>query len=299
MTTAVVTPARLQDDLSSYASLVNAPYDPSVVSGVLDALAGVWPSSWLAVRTTTKAEREVSIRFMNLAADADPVGRLRRAGLLRFDGHPRERLLESVLAAGPVMYGVDVAVGTGVQKIWLVIPELMSVERLLSLRGLPAAVHEYAEHLRRWTDDRICMIALDFENGTMNIYGQVFQPGRLEAADIATVLSEVGAVPAGAADLAALESASYTIYWTFDWERAGVRRVCFPRRFTRENFPVRLDPLLAKFVAGAPLVEPGPHGFTLYIAYGPGGRYYKVQADYVALGAEIRLPGNVEVPRTH
>ncbi|MGY2061647.1 aromatic prenyltransferase, partial [Nocardia gipuzkoensis] len=128
---------------------------------------------------------------------------------------------------------------------------------------------------------------------------QVFQPGRLDGADIATVLSEAGAAPAAAADLAALGSESYTIYWTFDWDRPGVRRVCFPRRFTRENFPVRLDPLLAKFVAQAPLVEPGPHGFTLYIAYGPAERYYKVQADYLPIGAEIRLPGNAEVPRTH
>ncbi|MFI5776723.1 aromatic prenyltransferase [Nocardia sp. NPDC051570] len=299
MTTAVVTPARLQDDLSTYASLVHAPFDPSVVSGVLNALAEVWPSSWLAVRTTTQTDRDVSIRFMNLAAAADPVGRLRRAGLLPFTGHPRERLLEAVLAAGPVLYGVDVAVGAGVQKIWLMLPDLMSVEQMVALPGIPDAVRDHAEHMTRWSNDQICMIAVDFVNGTMNAYAQVVPPGQLTPADIATVLDEVGAVPAYDQDLAALESAAYTIYWTFDWDKPGVQRVCFPRRFARETFPVHLDPLLAQFIAGAPLAGPGPHGFTLYIAYGPTGRYYKVQADYLAIGTQIRLPGNADVPMTH
>ncbi|MEU7143596.1 hypothetical protein ABZ942_29430 [Nocardia sp. NPDC046473] len=36
---------------------------------------------------------------MNLPAAADPVGTLRKAGLLRFDGHPMDELLAQVSAA--------------------------------------------------------------------------------------------------------------------------------------------------------------------------------------------------------
>ncbi|MGQ4615424.1 hypothetical protein [Nocardia sp. R7R-8] len=62
------------------------------------------------------------------------------------------------------------------------------------------------------------------------------------------------------------------------------------------NFPRDLDPVLARFVDGAPRAFEGPRGFTLYAAYGPHSRYYKVQAEYTTV-RHAAIPGGGAPPR--
>ena len=299
MTTAAMTPERLQSDLRTYAQLAQAHYEPSRVEPVIETIADIAPNALIAVRTTTEpiGERDVNVRFMHFATD--PVERLRGAGLLSFTGHPIEQVLAAVTAATPVQYGVDVSAAGGIQKIWLALPQLLNVRDVVALPGIPEAARTHADHLIRWGGEQICLMALDFAHRTMNLYAQLMQPGQLPAEDVTASVAELGFVAPTTDELAALEAHSYTIYETFSWTDPGVRRICFPRRFTAQNFPVHLDPVLARFVEGAPLAGNGDHAFTFYAAYGPSGRYYKIQADYNPRGDDIRLPGNNSVPPSH
>ncbi|MCM6774237.1 hypothetical protein NDR87_12215 [Nocardia sp. CDC159] len=280
-TSVVSTLDQLRRDLREFARLAEARYEPAQVDPVLDALAELWTSSWIGVRTTTLpvGQRGVNARLITSDELADPVGTLRAAGLLSFTGHPMERLLAEVSAAVPVRWGVDLALASGVQKIWLVLPELISVERMLGFTGIPAAARGHADHLSRYGGE-IGMLALDFASRTMNWYSQVFPPGRLTAGDIVTMLRELDFVPPADEELAVLGH-TFNVYRTFAWDSPRMRRICLPYRCDAQSFP-KIHPLLDRFVAGAPCAIGGPRGFVFYTAYGPTGRYYKVQADYTS-----------------
>lgn len=298
MPTSAVT-QRLRDDLKHYARLAEARYDPSRVEPVLDVLTEIAPDALMAVRTTSEpvGEREVNVRFMNFTAN--PAAALRDAGLLEFTGHPLEQVLTSVAEAVPVQFGVDVAVGTGVQKVWLALGEMLDLEQVCALPGIPDAVRTNADHLTRWGGKKFLLVAVDFLSRTMNLYTQLLAPGQLRPEDIRTILRELDFAPPSEAELTAIGEHAYTIYRTFSWTEPSVRRICFPRRFSRETFPVHLDPVLERFVRDAPLVGAGDHAFTFYAAYKPDGSYYKVQADYNPRTSDMRLPGGVEIPPTH
>ncbi|MGF6888722.1 aromatic prenyltransferase [Nocardia sp. GAS34] len=294
-TPADLTLDRLRQDLREFARLSEARYVPAAVDPVLDALAELWTSSWIGVRTTTHpvGQREVSARLMNSSPTADPVGTLRDAGLLTFTGHPMEKLLTEIPAAVPVRWGVDLAVATGVQKIWLVFPELLTVRRMLGFSGVPAAAGTHAEHLTRYGGD-IGMMAIDFVSHTMNWYSRVLTPGELTPSDIVTILRELNFAPAADEELA-LFARTFNAYRTFSWNSPDIQRICFPVRSDAAGFPTHLDPVLERFVTGAPYADTGPRGFVFYTAYGPTGRYYKVQADYTS-ALNATFPGGTRPP---
>ncbi|MFG1791308.1 aromatic prenyltransferase [Nocardia sp. NPDC049149] len=281
---------QLRHDLRELAGLAEVRYDPTVVDPVLEVLDELWASSWIGTRTTTQPanRREVSARLMSSDESARPVAALRDAGLLEFTGHPMERLLAEVTAAVPVRWGVDLSVVRGVQKIWLVFPELVSVDRMLSFPGIPDAARDHAGHLNRYGGE-IGIMALDFLSHTMNWYSQVFAPGTLTAADITVILAELDFVPASEEELSLLAK-TFNVYRTFSWDSPRMHRIAFPVRTDAAHFPVHLDPVLDRFVGGAPFVDTGEHGFVFYTAYGPNDRYYKVQADYRS-AARATFPG--------
>ncbi|MBB5917672.1 hypothetical protein BJY24_006584 [Nocardia transvalensis] len=291
-----VTREQLHADLREYARLAEVGYDPAVVNAVLDALGDeFWPQSWLAVRTTTHAvdERELSIRFVNLPAAANAPDRLRAEGLLEFTGHPMEKVLAAISATEPVQWGVDVGVTSGVQKIWASFPELIPVDRLLAVDGVPESARAHTGHLKRWGGDQLALIAMDFASRTMNLYASIQAPGQITPENIVAILAELGFVPPSEEELTVLAS-PFTIYRTFSWTSPNILRICFPARYFRDQFP-DLDPTLSRFATG-PVAGPGPHAAAFYAAYGPSGKYYKIQADYTS-PMRFVLPGGAEVPQ--
>lgn len=297
MNTVDVTRAQLHEDLLEYARLAETDYRQNLVDAVLDALGPGWTEAWIGIRTTTQPlpQREVSVRFTGLPARLDPVRRLREAGLLRFTGHPMENLIAEITESVPVRWGVDVATATGVQKIWLEFTDLLTTENLHTWKNLPPSVRNHRAHLARWTGGKLALLAVDFPNHTLNLYGQLRGPGGLTSTDLAAILAELDFAGPTDAELTALES-PFTVYYTFSWDTPGPTRCCFPARFTRETFPA-LDPMLSRFVTG-PTAGPGPHGCAAYIAYGPTGRYYKAQLDYLS-PFFAKLPGGTAVPEPH
>ncbi|MFX0578679.1 aromatic prenyltransferase [Nocardia nepalensis] len=287
---------RLRTDLREYARLAEARYDPAVVDPVLDTLADLWTSSAVGVRTTTHPvpEREVNARVMHPGDPTDLIERLCGAGLLTYTGHPMEQLLADISAAVPVRSGVDLALAGGVQKIWLVFPELLSVERILEFAGIPDSARAHAEHLSRY-GGQIGILAVDFDARTMNLYSNVFEPGTLAPADIAGILAELDFTPADA-ELALL-GRTFNLYRTFSWTAPRMQRICFPVRCEPSSFPTYLDPVLDRFVDGAPFADPDTRGFVFYATYGPDTRYYKVQAEYAA-ARQAAFPGGTAPSRT-
>lgn len=292
-TSELVTLERIRQDLREFARLAEAPYEAAAVDPVLDALEELWTTSILGVRTTTHPvpRRRLNVRLMNSGSGVDPVTTLCKAGLLEFTGHPMEQLLTDVPAAMPVLFGVDVGVAHGVEKIWMMFPELISVERALSFTGIPEAARAHAPHLKRYGGE-IAIMALDFASHTMNLYSQVFAPGHLTPADITTILSDLEFLPATDEELSLLRQ-TFNLYRTFSWTSPRMQRICFPVRHQPATFPTHLDPVLARFVANAPYAGTGSQSFTFYTAYGPTDRYYKVQAEYTS-PRHIPFPGGTE-----
>ncbi|WP_405163466.1 aromatic prenyltransferase [Nocardia sp. NBC_01499] len=292
---AVLTLDQFRQDLRAYARLADVRYDPSVVDPVLDTLSELWTSSAIGVRTTTQPvhERDVNTRVMYPGAPTDLIATLRDAGLLTFTGHPMEQLLTEICATMPVCSGVDLALGRGVQKIWLVFPELVSVRRILDFPGMPDAARAHAAHLSRY-GGRIGILAVDFPARTMNLYSQVFESGQLTAADITTILADLDFVAATDDELTLL-GRTFNLYRTFSWTAPRMQRICFPLRCTASTFPTHLDPVLARFVDKAPFADPDVRGFVFYTAYGPTDRYYKVQAEYAAV-QRATFPGGTVPP---
>ncbi|WP_433724333.1 aromatic prenyltransferase [Nocardia sp. CA-129566] len=294
---ATLTLDRLRTDLREYARLAEARYDPAVVDPVLDTLADLWTNSVVGVRTTTHPvpEREVNARVMHPGAPTDLIERLRNAGLLTYTGHPMEQLLAEISAAVPVRSGVDLALAGGVQKIWLVFPELLEVEQILGFSGIPDSARANAEHLTRY-GGQIGILAVDFDARTTNLYSNVFAPGTLAPADIAGILAELDFAPADDAELELL-GRTFNLYRTFSWTSPRMQRICFPVRCDASSFPTHLDPVLNRFVDGAPFADPDTRGFVFYAAHGPDTRYYKVQAEYAA-ARQATFPGGTAPSRT-
>lgn len=289
---------QLRRDFRAYAELAEAEYRPEVVDPVLETLSDAWTKSIVGVRTTTHPVpvREVNARVQVPGDPAAMVETLRTAGLLRFTGHPMESMLTAAIAAAPCLAGVDLALGTGLQKIWLFFPQVLSVDQVLALPGLPDAVGAYTGHLKRYGGE-IGIMAFDFANRTMNLYSQVLPPGTLTSGDVVDVLAELELHPAAPAELAALPS-PFNLYRTFSWTSPRMRRICFPMRHAAETFPTGIDPLLDRFADAAPFADSGPGAarrFTFYAAYGPADRYFKIQAEY-SNTAVATFPGGVAPP---
>ncbi|WP_433755541.1 aromatic prenyltransferase [Nocardia sp. CA-135398] len=274
---------QLRKDLREYARLAEARYDPVIVDPVLETLADLWTNSVVGVRTTTHpvGEREVNARVMHPGEPTELIEKLCGAGLLTYTGHPMEKLLAEISAEVSVNSGVDLALAGGVQKIWLVFPELLSVERVLGFAGIPESARAHADHLSRY-GGRIGILAVDFDARTMNLYSNVFEPGHLTTADITGILAELDFTAPTDTELALL-ARTFNLYRTFSWTSSHMQRICFPVRCEPSSFPTHLDPILARFVAEAPFADPETRGFVFYAAYGPTNRYYKVQAEYAGV----------------
>ncbi|MEV2225013.1 aromatic prenyltransferase [Nocardia vinacea] len=274
---------QLRKDLQEYARLAQVRYDPAIADPVLETLAELWTNSVVGVRTTTHPvpEREVNARVMHPGEPTELIEKLRGAGLLTYTGHPMEQLLAEIAAEVPVSSGVDLALAGGVQKIWLVFPELLSVERILGFSGIPESARAHADHLSRY-GGRIGILAVDFDARTMNLYSNVFEPGHLAPADITGILAELDFTAPTDIELALL-ARTFNLYRTFSWTSSHMERICFPVRCEPSSFPTHLDPVLARFVAEAPFADPETRGFVFYAAYGPTNRYYKVQAEYAGV----------------
>ncbi|HEX4831796.1 MAG TPA: aromatic prenyltransferase [Trebonia sp.] len=271
----------LRSDLRRYADIAGVPFDAPAVDRVIAPLTDLFTTDfWVGIRTTTKpaGSRDVNLRLGYTRVP--PIPRLREAGLLAYQGHPIERLADQIerrFAVGG--WGVDTSVKGVADKVWLAFPERVPLADLMSLPDLPPAVTAARAHFDRAGMDRVGLIGLDFTSHTINLYGPVFPPGTLTAAQVEDILAGLG-FPLPPGEELQRNARAFNLYQTFKWDSPDILRLCFPIMCTAAEFPTHYHPLLKEFADHAPMLDSAARDFILYTTYGPRGRYYKVQADY-------------------
>jgi aromatic prenyltransferase len=272
--------AKLSVDLRRYSEIAGVACDSVGVDRVLDTLADLSVNASVGVRTTTKPVSVRDVNFRLLYPDpVHPVARLCRAGLLTFDGHPMENLLDEVVDRFPLRWGVDASVRGVVDKIWVMFDGGVALEEILALPHLPHSVREARAHFDKSGLDCVGLLAFDFTSHTVNVYRKPFTSGTLTPGSVAEIISDLG-FPLPSHQELEHDGRAFSIYYTFSWDTPGVQRVCFPMLYAGHEFPTYFDPLLKDFVEQAP-VAAASRSFGFYTTYGPNGGYFKVQADYV------------------
>ncbi|MFE0188982.1 aromatic prenyltransferase [Streptomyces sp. NPDC058989] len=281
--------AKLRADLHDCAQAVEVPFNAPAVDRLLSTLADLCTDAWLGMRTTTRpaGRRDLNLRVC-YRRPVHPVPLLREAGLLTFDGHPMERLLDELVDAFPLWWGIDASVSGSVDKFWLVFDNGVPLADVLALPHLPPAVRASQDHFERAGMDRVGLIALDFGHRTVNVYSPVFPPGTLTYATVTSLISGLG-FPLPAEEELQRNTDAFDVYQTFSWDEPGVLRLCFPVRYTAADFPTHCHPVLKQFVETAPFAV-DQRSFVHYTTYGPRGGYFKVQSDYTGNHRDTFLP---------
>ncbi|MGW2485736.1 aromatic prenyltransferase [Streptomyces sp. NPDC001606] len=124
---------------------------------------------------------------------------------------------------------------------------------------------------------------MSFGHRALNIYSPVFPPGTLTSATVEDVISGLGFTLPDEEERER-NTRAFHVYQPFSWNESGVRRLCFPVRYTADEFPMHCHPVLRQFVENAPFAADatGEREFVHYTTYGPNGGYRKVQSDYTA-----------------
>lgn len=271
--------AKLRADLHACAQAVEVPFNPAGVDRLLNTVGDLCDGAWLGMRTTSKplGKRDLNLRVC-YRSPVHPVPRLHEAGLLRFTGHPMETLINELTDAFPLWWGIDASVSGAVDKLWLLFDHGIPLADALALPSMPPSVRAAGDHFDRVGMDRIGLIALDFGHHTINVYSPVFPPGTLTYTNVTDIISGLGFALPDEQELAR-NTEAFDVYQTFSWDEPGVRRVCFPVRYTAEQFPTDCHPVLKQFVEHAPFAA-DRRAFVFYTTYGPNGGHFKVQSDY-------------------
>lgn len=270
---------KLRADLRDCAQAVEVPFNAPAVDRLLHTIGDLCTDAWLGMRTTGRpaGSRDLNLRVC-YRHPVHPVPRLREAGLLTFDGHPMERLLDEFVDTFPLWWGIDASVSGAVDKLWLIFDHGIPLADVLALPHLPPAIRAAQDHFDRARMDRVGLIGLDFGKRTVNVYSPVFEPGTLTRKTVTDIISGLGFSLPAKVELER-NTQAFDVYQTFSWDEPGVRRLCFPVRYTAEEFPTYCHPVLKQFVEQAPFAA-DRRAFVYYATYGPSGGYFKVQSDY-------------------
>lgn len=273
------------DDLKVYADISEVEFNAATVGGFLDDFAQVLPESIITIRTTTESleTREVNFRYTTREGNddvIDPIALLRRTNRIAADDTRVNALIDDLAGTFPVWWGIDVSVGRGFQKVWAFLRDGGApLDDVLALTSMPASAAQYVAHLRRFGLQRVNIIAVDPRNRTVNLYSPILSPGDLGRNAVADLLTDLGlALPDEEELVRNGETVEY--YYTFSWDRPGVRRVCFAMNPPRERFPTHWHPLAERFLQRAPF-QGGRDGFIYNTTYGEtGSGYLKMETDY-------------------
>lgn len=289
---------KLRADLHNCAQAVDVPFNAPAVGRLLSTLGDLCAGAWLGMRTTSRPAggRDLNLRVC-YRQPVHPVPRLREAGLLTFDGHPMERLLDELVDRFPLWWGIDASVSGSVDKIWLLFDKGIPLVDVLALPHLPPTVRAAQDHFDRIAMDRIGLIGLDFGHRTINVYSPVFPPGTLTYETVTNMISGLGFLLPTEEELER-NTHAFDVYQTFSWDEPGVRRLCFPVRYIAEEFPTHCHPILKQFVELAPFAA-DQRAFVYYATYGPRGGYFKVQSDYTGNHRDTFTPNDRVRTRRH
>lgn len=287
---------RMCEDVARCAELAGAPFDRAALWPVLDAYRPFFTESVVSFVTSTKpaATRRLHARYIELVRPHDAYATALQHGFLVPRGHFVDAVLPGLRSTLPVQgYGVDVDAASGFAKLWVFLRDVVTMEALGAMPYMPPSVARSAALFGRHRLSLVSLVGVDFQHRTANAYFML-PPGWLSAPAVAALLDELGLqVPRG--EVLEHCARAPTIYPTFSWDSGAVERVCFgiPARAAAE-VPVDWDPLIARYVAGAPILHPR-RPFIYSVTPGRASTYVKIENDYGGSMAEALLAGSEAV----
>lgn len=252
---------------------------------ILVAYGGALAQTTVCFRVATDARHagELNCHFMMLPRDVDPYALALSKGFRVETDHPVSALLSDIRGRCPIdSYGIDFGVVGGFQKAWSIFPA-DGMQELSTLAGIPSMPRSLARNMGFFTsrglEDRVCLVGIDYERRTVNVYFGDLPAECLEPKGIVSMHQEIG-LPDPSERMLELGQQAFGCYVTLSWDSPGIERISFSV-MTRDPtaLPVLLDPKIEHFLRTVPYGSDGPK--IVYAAMtATGEEYYKLQSYY-------------------
>lgn len=272
---------RMTNDLETAARIVQAPFNRELTSRLLHLFEGFYAHTPIAFRTTTKAERSLDVRAVNLMQPADPYPVAVAEGCIREVGHPLEKAYQHFIAKFPIMaIGLDINTGSGLSKIWTFVPPMTRpLEELYDLPFFPKAIREQAKVLTRYGLSKWGAIGWNFQKKALNVYFTLDDPCHVPLDTVRGLISDLHLTMPDD-EIVEYCCGAQTIYPTFTWESKRAHRLSFaaPAVGSR-TVPTHWHPVIKRFYDEAPIAAER-RGFVCNPAPSRDGVYTKIESDY-------------------
>ncbi|MFD3933080.1 aromatic prenyltransferase [Streptomyces sp. NPDC058614] len=266
------------------AALIGVTCSREKVWPVLEAYEEVIGQAVIAFRVATDAhnEGEFDCRF-TIPRHTDPYVRARDHGFITETGRPAETLLSDIQRHCPIdSYGIDFGIVGGFRKIWVYFPGGAG-QSLAKLRDLPSMPPSLAENFAFFADrglaDKVDVVAIDYRNGTVNLYFTGF-PDHLRRPSEILAMHRATGMPDPSGQMLRFCEKSFGFYATLSWNSPGIERIAFSVK-TRDPLalPARLGPKIEHFARSVSYGGDDPK--MVYAAMTSSGEeYYKLQSYY-------------------
>jgi hypothetical protein len=273
---------QLKKDLETAAQIADVPYDGDAIESVLDAYKDYFSHSPMLFRTSTrpKGQRRINVRFIEIEVPIDPFPTAFANGFITRDDHPIFDLHDDIVADTPVAgYGVDVAVPSGLQKIWLFLSELVPLGEVLEIPHFPGSFKAHADFLYKYGFNSVEVVAFDYSSKSINLYFIPQHYGALSPEKVTEMLGDLG-LEIPSPEILGYCCRAVSIYPTFTWASDEVQRICFTVPAPMPDMmPTHLHPLLERYYANAP-VQSDRRIFMFSPTPSRDGLYIKIENDY-------------------
>ncbi|MGW3414072.1 aromatic prenyltransferase [Streptomyces sp. NPDC000888] len=266
------------------AGLIGVACSREKVWPVLQAYEDVIGQAVIAFRVATDAhnEGEFDCRF-TIPRHVDPYVRARDHGFITETGRPAETLLSDIQRHCPIdSYGIDFGIVGGFRKIWVYFPGGAG-QSLAELRDLPSMPPSLAENFAFFADrglaDKVDVVAIDYRNGTVNLYFTGF-PDHLRRPSEILAMHRATGMPDPSGQMLRFCEKSFGFYATLSWNSPRIERIAFSVK-TRDPLalPARLGPKIEHFARSVAYGGDDPK--MVYAAMTSSGEeYYKLQSYY-------------------
>ncbi|MEV7346314.1 aromatic prenyltransferase [Streptomyces sp. NPDC093544] len=276
--------AELFAGVEESAGLIDVACPRETVWPVLEAYEDVIPQAIIAFRVATNAhhEGEFDCRF-TIPHHLDPYVRARSHGLITETGHPAESLLSDIQQHCPIdSYGIDFGIVGGFRKIWVYFPgdDPQSLTKLRDLPSMPPSLAQnFAFFADRGLDEKADVVAIDYRNGTANLYFTGFPEHLRRPASVLEMHHALG-LPAPSEQMLRFCENAFGLYATLSWNSPNVERIAFSvKTHDPLSLPARLGPKIEHFLKSVPYGTGDPK--MVYAAMTSSGEeYYKLQSYY-------------------
>lgn len=294
-----ITTDKILEDLQVFCAICSAPFNLETSQSITNIYKQEFETLPIEFRTTTKTNREVSFRFVDMNNSEDPYSRATEAGLISDSAkaHPVGGLVSGLFRNFDFLgHGVDIGAAYGLEKIWPFLDKAYPLTDIGALESLPRSFHNSTELLEELKLTHVSIIAADYRKHTMNLYFPLPPPHNLTAEQASTIIERLGWGPVDTASLDLLELAGFANI-SLDWEHDMPVRFCLYLPLPDLAMaPDSLGPSVMTLLKQSPFVVP-QHSFILGPTWGNEGHYLKIENDYGGKILTEVFPKCMSVPR--